>query len=88
MKNKREFTQQLGSTVRLNRQKAGYSIASLASRAGMTYSQVARIELGKISTSAHTLFVLSEALGIKTYELLDSLHQSRMEEQHEMVASH
>jgi len=67
---KSEFTVIVGANVRSYRLKANLTIEQLAFNAGLTYSQVSRIELGKIKTSAYTLYVLSKHLKVTPNELL------------------
>jgi transcriptional regulator with XRE-family HTH domain len=47
------------------------TIEELAHEANMTYSQISRIELGKINTSVYTLHVLSLTLDVTPMEFLD-----------------
>jgi transcriptional regulator with XRE-family HTH domain len=47
------------------------TIEELAHEANMTYSQISRIELGKINTSVYTLHVLSRTLDVTPMEFLD-----------------
>jgi len=49
------------------------SVEKLALEAGLAYSQVSRIELGKISTSAYTLFLLSRTLEVSPATFFDSI---------------
>ena len=49
------------------------SVEKLALEAGLAYSQVSRIELGKISTSAYTLFLLSRTLEVNPATFFDSI---------------
>jgi transcriptional regulator with XRE-family HTH domain len=67
---KSEFTVIVGANVRSYRLKANLTIEQLAFDAGLTYSQVSRIELGKIKTSAYTLYVLAKHLKVTPNELL------------------
>lgn len=62
-----KFAKQLTS----QREKQGISIRELASRADLEYSQVQRIEKGKVNFSYSTLVALAEGLGIPVSELVD-----------------
>jgi transcriptional regulator with XRE-family HTH domain len=67
---KDEFTIIVGANVRKYRLISNLTIEQLAFNAGLTYSQVSRIELGKIKTSAYTLYVLAKYLKVTPNELL------------------
>lgn len=64
MDTKQTFKKLLGHNVRRVRVNKKLSVEKLALEAGLAYSQVSRIELGKISTSAYTLYVLSRTLEV------------------------
>lgn len=53
------------------REKQGISIRELASRSGLEYSQVQRIEKGKVNFAYTTLLALAEGLNISPSVLLD-----------------
>jgi transcriptional regulator with XRE-family HTH domain len=53
------------------REKAGISIRELAIRSDLEYSQVQRIEKGKVNFSYSTLIALAEGLEISPAKLLD-----------------
>lgn len=53
------------------REKKGISIRELASRADLEYSQVQRIEKGKVNLAFTTLTALAEGLEIDLSELLN-----------------
>jgi transcriptional regulator with XRE-family HTH domain len=53
------------------REKQGISIRELATRSNLEYSQVQRIEKGKVNFAFTTLVSLSEGLGIAPTDLLD-----------------
>ena len=67
---KPEFTVIVGANVRKHRINNNLTIEQLAFDAGLTYSQVSRIELGKIKTSAYTLYVLAKHLKVTPNDLL------------------
>jgi len=64
MVTKNIFSGHVGSNVRQIRNEKNISIEELANLSDMTYSQVSRIELGKINTTCYTLYVLSKVLGV------------------------
>lgn len=55
----------------------GLTVEQLALNAGLTYSQVSRIELGKISTSAFTVYILAKTLNISPNSLFEIVAQSK-----------
>lgn len=65
------FTQQLGNNIRKHRLAIKMTVEDLAIDAGLAYSQVSRIELGKIKTSAYTVYLLSKALNVSIAVLYD-----------------
>jgi transcriptional regulator with XRE-family HTH domain len=60
----------LGYNVRKYRNNAKISQALLAELVGVDYSQIARIELGKINTSVSMIYLIAEALNIEPELLL------------------
>ena len=64
MVTKNIFSSQGGFKLRQIRNEKNISIEELANLSEMTYSQVSRIELGKINTTCYTLYVLSKVLGV------------------------
>jgi len=58
------FTTCLGKNIRKYRLDSGLTVEQLALNSGLTYSQVSRIELGKISTSAFAVFILAKSLNV------------------------
>jgi len=73
MYTKNTFQTLLGKNVRRVRISRNMTIEELAHEANMTYSQISRIELGKINTSVYTLHVLSRTLDVTPMEFLDFL---------------
>jgi transcriptional regulator with XRE-family HTH domain len=62
--NKEIFKINLGNNIRKCRFEMGLTVEQLALNSGLTYSQVSRIELGKISTSAFAIFIISKTLNV------------------------
>ncbi len=60
-----------GNRLRELRKHRGFTIEELAGRADLEYSQVSRIERGKINTGLSQIILLAEALGIHPKELMD-----------------
>ena len=60
-----------GEKVRRVRLGKGISQETLALESGLEYSQINRIELGKINTSISHLFIIAKALKVPPAELLD-----------------
>ena len=60
-----------GKNLRKVRKSKGLSMEMLSYDAGMEYSQISRIELGKINTTISTLKQLADALEVEPKELLD-----------------
>ena len=54
------------------REQQGISIRELASRSNLEYSQVQRIEKGKVNFAFTTLIALADGLNISPSELLES----------------
>lgn len=69
MHEKKAFQLILGQNIRRLRNGQNLTVEQLALEAGLSYSQVSRIELGKINTSAYMLYRLSLALKSTTADL-------------------
>jgi transcriptional regulator with XRE-family HTH domain len=61
----------LANNVRKHRIKADISQTTLANLVGVTYSQIARIELAEINTSVSMIYLIAKALEIKPSQLLE-----------------
>jgi transcriptional regulator with XRE-family HTH domain len=73
MDTKQKFKKLLGHNVRRVRVDRRLSVEKLALEAGLAYSQVSRIELGKISTSAYTIYVISRTLEVSPAVFFDTM---------------
>jgi transcriptional regulator with XRE-family HTH domain len=62
MRSKDTFRLQLGRNLRRLRTGQNLTIETLALETGLAYSQISRIELGKINTTAYTIHILAQAL--------------------------
>ncbi|NQW77705.1 MAG: helix-turn-helix transcriptional regulator [Chitinophagaceae bacterium] len=66
-----EFLKKIGEKVRFLRQEAGLSQMDLAFRCNdKDYSQINRLELGKINFSVSYLKLVSNALKVKVMDLI------------------
>ncbi len=61
---------QVGEKIRDIRSKRNVSIEALANECGVDYSQVNRMELGKVNFSISYLNKIASALGVDPKELL------------------
>jgi transcriptional regulator with XRE-family HTH domain len=61
----------LAKNVRKYRLKTGMSQTTLAGLIGVTYSQIARIELAEINTSVSMIYLMAKALDIEPHLLLE-----------------
>jgi len=61
----------LAKNVRKYRLKTGISQTTLAELIGVTYSQIARIELAEINTSVSMVYLIAKALDVKPSQLLE-----------------
>jgi DNA-binding XRE family transcriptional regulator len=62
-----------GKRLQSLRRSKNFSQEELAHQSGLTLSQIARIETGKINPTLCTMLVISKTLKIKAGELLDFL---------------
>jgi len=67
------YLKAFGSNLRKLRTQAGSSMVALALEADIEYSQIAKIELGKINTTISTVWLLAKALNISP-EILFRFH--------------
>lgn len=65
------FINAFGNNLRLLRKTKGLSMEKLAQEAGVEYSQISDIELGKINTTISTVYLLAKALEIPPKDLFD-----------------
>lgn len=61
---KEELAKQLGKNIRMCRLNRQMSIEQVALDAGMEYTQLSRIELGKINTSIYQVYRISISLRV------------------------
>ncbi len=67
---KEDIIKAVGKNVRKHRKEKKLTIETLSIKASIDYSQLVRIENGKVNTSIYNMFLIAEALNIATYELL------------------
>lgn len=70
---KNEVASIVGSRVRSIRQSKGLTIEQLAFEIGVEYTQLSRIERGRINTSVFQLFLISKALNVDFSEIIYGL---------------
>ena len=70
---KNEVANIVGSKIRSIRQSKGLTIEQLAFEIGIEYTQLSRIERGRINTSIFQLFLISKALNISFSEIINCL---------------
>ncbi len=65
-----KFLLKIGENIREFRTQQGFSIESLANNCDIDYSQLSRMELGKVNFSVSFLAKISKVLNIDPRELL------------------
>jgi transcriptional regulator with XRE-family HTH domain len=70
---KDEISQIVGAKIRKIRITQGLSIQNLAYEIGIEYTQLSRIERGKINTSIFQLFLISRALEVNFADIIQGL---------------
>lgn len=68
MREKNTFQQAFGKKIRDLRTQNNLTLEKLALEAGIAYSQVSRIERGKINTSMYTVYILSQTMKVHPAE--------------------
>ncbi len=66
-----DYIVDFGKNLRSIRNAKGLSMEKLAQMAGLEYSQISDIELGKINTTISTVHLLAKTLDIATKDLFD-----------------
>jgi transcriptional regulator with XRE-family HTH domain len=69
LRTKNHFAIQLGQKIREMRITRNMSISELALESCLDYTQLSRIELGKINTSVYTVYQISVALDVSMDKL-------------------
>lgn len=76
--NKEELILKVGKRVREIRLSKGLTLERVAFDAGIDYSQLSRIELGKINTSIYQIYIVSKSLDVPLPELLNIKNTSNI----------
>ena len=71
MTNKEKILARFASHLTRLRQEKGYSIRQLAAASGLEYSQIQRIEKGKVNFAFTTLTALAQGLDLELTALLE-----------------
>jgi transcriptional regulator with XRE-family HTH domain len=61
---KAEICRHVGSKLRQIRVKKGLTMEKLAHESGIDYTQISKIELGKINTSIYQIYVITQTLEV------------------------
>lgn len=72
--NKEEVTKLVGQKIREIRLKKRLTIEQAAHNAGLEYTQLSRIELGKINTSIYQAFLITQSLDIKISDIFREVY--------------
>ena len=67
---KEEICKHVGDKIRKIRVDKGLTIERLANEAGIDYTQVSRIELGKINTSIYQIYIITNKLEVPMRDIL------------------
>lgn len=70
MLHKQEFIENLGNNIRKLRTEKRVSIEKLSNKSGISYSQLIRIEKGRINTSIYQLYLIAQNLEVSIEEFL------------------
>jgi transcriptional regulator with XRE-family HTH domain len=73
--NKKDVSKKVGIKIRELRLSKGLSMEQLAFDAGMEYTQLSRIELGKINTSIYHVYKISNSLSVTVPEIFNVLDE-------------
>lgn len=77
MNNKEQFIKILGQNVREKRLERKLTVEKLSMEAGMPYSQISRLELGKRNPTAYTLYLISNCLNCSPSDLFEGLYEKK-----------
>jgi transcriptional regulator with XRE-family HTH domain len=73
---KEEVAKLVGQKIREIRLKKRLTIEEAAHNAGLEYTQLSRIELGKINTSIYHVFVISQTLEVKVNDVFKNIYNN------------
>lgn len=71
---KEEVTKLVGLKLREIRLKKRLTIEKAAHNAGLEYTQLSRIELGKINTSIYQVFLITQSMDIKISDIFKEVY--------------
>lgn len=72
---KEDVSKKVGNRIREIRISKNLSMEKLATDTGIEYSQLSRIELGKINTSIYHVYIISHSLKVPIQELFEPAHK-------------
>ncbi len=67
---KEEVCKLVGNKIREARENKGLTIENFAHESGIDYTQISRIELGKINTSIYQIYVITKKLDLPLRDIL------------------
>lgn len=70
-----EVSKKIGDRIREIRQSKGLSIEKVANGANIDYTQLSRIELGKINTSIYQIYCISRSLDVPVPQIFHILDE-------------
>lgn len=70
---KEEISRYIGNQIREIRVEKGLTIETLSHQSGIDYTQISRIELGKINTSIYQIYKICQFLEIPVSEIFKSI---------------
>ena len=85
---KEEFCARVGKRIRKLRLEKQLSIEKLALEAGIEYSQVSRIELGRINTSIYQIYQIAKSLDVTIPEIFFGIHCFNLTNPKKMSSRH
>ncbi len=73
MRAKEEIASQLGHKIRTLRVERNMTMEELALESGIDYSQLSRIERGKINTSVYQIYMIARVLNVSANSVFKDL---------------
>jgi ribosome-binding protein aMBF1 (putative translation factor) len=67
---KEEVCKHVGNKIREARENKGLTMEKFAHESGIDYTQISRIELGKINTSIYQIYVITKKLDLPLRDIL------------------
>ena len=72
---KEDVSKKVGTRIREIRISKSLSMEKLATDTGIEYSQLSRIELGKINTSIYHVYIISQSLKVPIQDLFEPVQK-------------